>query len=115
MSEKAAVKEKRKSERFPANFSLDIADTMKPGKKIAATVTDISEGGLGIEMSQRMDVDSTISLRMESSLMVQGGVTRMERKRGKYRYGVRFQNVRFQPVKREFSKPRTMVRMPRLP
>lgn len=114
MSEKAPAKEMRRHQRYPTNFSLDIADIIKSGKKITAVITNISEGGMALETSQKMDVDSSLSLQIQMPLSVQGGVVRSEQKRGKYRYGVRFHNVRFQPMKQEFAKPRTMVRVPRL-
>lgn len=114
MSEQTGSKEKRRFKRFPANITLEISDNMKPGKKIAAIITDISEGGLAFESNQKLEMGSSVNLQVETPLSVQGGVVHVEERGAKFRYGIRFSSVRFQQMKREFSRPRTMVRMPKL-
>ena len=106
------IKEQRKHERYPTDFILEIADFVKPTKKVSALVTDISEGGLCLESSQKIEVGASLTLRLQVPLMVQGGVVRKQPRGSKISYGVRFHNGRFQPQVRKFTRARTMVRMP---
>ncbi|MBI2071286.1 MAG: PilZ domain-containing protein [Elusimicrobia bacterium] len=110
----ANKKEQRKYERHPASFVLEIADFAKPSKKVSALVTDVSEGGLCFESDQKIELGSSLTLRLEVPLMVQGGVVRTETRGNKFRYGVRFHNVRFSTGRPKFARPRTMIRMPNL-
>ncbi|MBI4670010.1 MAG: PilZ domain-containing protein [Elusimicrobia bacterium] len=102
--------DRRKHHRYPTSFVLDIGDLTRPNKKVSALVTDVSEGGLCLESNHKLDIGSSLTLRLELPLMVQGGVVRSDKRGSKYRYGVRFHNVRFTAQGQGFAKPRTMVR-----
>lgn len=102
-------KERRRHERYPTNFVLDINDAVARQRLVKAVVTDVSEGGLSFETKQKMETGSSLTLRLDLPLTVQGDIVRSEPRGGKIRYGVRFHHVRFKP-EATFAKPRTMVR-----
>jgi len=106
-------KDKRRFARQSTNFSLEISDPAKPGRKVTALITDMSDGGMALETSSKMEIGST--LRLAIPAIIRGGVIRCEERGSKFRYGIQFHQVGLQPARREFAKPRTMIRAPQLP
>ncbi|MEK6544229.1 MAG: PilZ domain-containing protein [Elusimicrobiota bacterium] len=102
-------KERRKFARHQTSLSLTIPGHSSRGIPAKAQVVDISEGGLGFETSQKMELGSSFTLSLDLPLTVQGDIVRAAPQGRKFRYGVRFHRVRMTP-KTSFSKPRTMVR-----
>ncbi|MBI4064086.1 MAG: PilZ domain-containing protein [Elusimicrobia bacterium] len=102
-------KNARRSERHTATFGIDVADYANPKKKTAAVVTNISEGGFCFESDHKIEVGASLTFHLKVPLIVQGGVVYSQANGKKFRYGVRFHNVRLEG-EQTFAKPRTMVR-----
>lgn len=109
------MKDNRRHPRYPSNIVLEISDYSKPAKKVSALVTDISETGLCFETSQDLEIDSSITLKLEVPLLVQGGIVHGSSRGNKRRYGLRFHNVRFAPQRTPLARSRKMVRVPFIP
>ncbi|MEK7286964.1 MAG: PilZ domain-containing protein [Elusimicrobiota bacterium] len=108
-------KDQRRYPRYPSNIVLEISDYAKPSRKASALVTDISESGLCFETNQELELGSSLTLRLEVPMTIQGGVVYASSRGNKQRYGLRFHNVRFEPQRRQVTHSRKMIRMPVIP
>ncbi|MFC1521817.1 PilZ domain-containing protein [Elusimicrobiota bacterium] len=101
---KKKTSEKRRCERHPANFTLDLSKSKGPAKGMQASVVDISNGGMAFETSKKIDVGSFMSIGLNAPFRVHGDIAYCRVYGKKYRYGLRFHHVYASPGMSRFLR-----------